>query len=796
MRPSWISKRAGIALAAVLFALIYALQLVSSTKHDIYATLYAIPIVVLALVLGRRGGLAGAALSMVLIASRLLLQDVPGAEVRFGVRSLMLIVVGWAVGTLVDRLRRSHALLTSVIDTATDVIFVKDHHGRYLVVNRAGADMMGMRTEDVLGRTDFELFPREVAETFTADDAKAIRSGTTFSTDETFVVNGVERLVWTSKSPLHDEQGHPTGVVGVARDITDRSRRQRELVAAHERFRRALEESPIGVGVTDLSGCFVEVNAALAQLLGRPVSELVGQSDLSFTHPADVPMCERAFARLSAGDTESLHVEKRFLDSNGHPVWVHQSLALIRDDQGAPAQLLVQVLDVTERQRNEEFLAHQALHDALTGLPNRQLLLERIDHALHRHQRDQRRLLGLVFIDLDRFKPINDTLGHSIGDVVLTEVARRLQSLVRTGDTVARLGGDEFTILAEDLESEADADHIAERVLDAVTRPFHVAGREVFVGASIGIAYARESAGVSAETLLRDADTAMYEAKRTAGKIVVHTDALRAVGQERLDIEAGLRDALQRDAFILEYQQQIDLRSGRPVGVEALVRWVRPDGEIASPATFIPLAEETGLIVPIGELVLDRACGSMAAHRDVAESAGIRLAINLSARQFADAGMADRVRRALAEHRLEPDRLELEITESVLMRDAELTLSTLQTLKQLGVHVAVDDFGTGYSSLAYLQRFPVDRVKIDRSFVNSLDSLGSPASRLVEAIVSMAHALGMDVVAEGVEDVHQLETLHAIGVDVVQGYLIGKPQPADDVWGAIADTLERSRRGS
>ncbi len=786
MRPSWISTRAAVAAAALLFALVYALQLAGGTEHDIFATLYVLPILVLGLALGRWGGLLGAAVGMVLIASRLALQEVELPAVRFGVRSLVLVVLGYTAGVLAERLRESNALLGAVVEAATDGIFVKDAQGRYLLINRAAAALLGKEPADFLGRIDVELMGREAAARSVASDAEAMRSDVPHSSDEALRVDGRERVFWVSKSPLRSRQGQVVGVVVVARDATERTRQATALVAAHQRFRRALEESPIGVGVMDLSGRLIEVNAALAELLGREADEVVGQNELAFTHPADVPMCERSFAMLRDGATESLHMEKRFIDAAGHAVWVHLSMALIRDERGAPAQLLTQVLDVTERQRNQDLLAHQALHDSLTGLPNRSLLLERIEHALQRRQRDDRNLVALIFIDLDRFKPINDTLGHSVGDAVLVEVARRLQGLVRAGDTVARLGGDEFTILAEDLESEADAHDVAGRIFEAVAQPFQVSGREVFVGASIGIAYARPRAAVGAETLLRDADTAMYEAKRTGRRVVVHTDALRAIGQHRLDVESGLREALQHDGFEIEYQPQIDLRTDRPVGVEALVRWRRPDGEIALPGTFIPLAEETGLIVPLGQLVLDRACAAAAAWGKATGASAVRLAVNLSARQFGDAALLHRIEGALRDNDLQPDQLELEITESVLMRDAELTLSTLRALKAVGVHVAVDDFGTGYSSLAYLQRFPVDRVKIDRSFVSTMHSGASASTRLVEAIVSMAHALGMDVVAEGVEDCHQLEILRSVGVDVGQGYLLGRPQAAEQVLSRLA----------
>jgi diguanylate cyclase (GGDEF)-like protein len=421
---------------------------------------------------------------------------------------------------------------------------------------------------------------------------------------------------------------------------------------------------------------------------------------------------------------------------------------------------------------------HQATHDALTGLPNRTLVLDRLTHALARSRRRPRGL-AVLFVDLDRFKVVNDSLGHSVGDEVLVRVGQRLQEAVRPGDTVARLAGDEFVVICEDVEDERDVLRVAERVAEAVAAPIPLYGRDTILTASVGIALACED--TRAEDLLRDADVAMYRAKeRGRARMEVFDQAMRTRMLRRLEIEHALRRALQEGAFTLHYQPTVHVESGRVISVEALLRWEHSEWGLVMPGEFVPLAEETGLIVPMGKWVVEEACRQMAAWRRAQPgSADVSVSVNLSARQFADPNLVEIVSAALRESGLAPSGLWLEITESVLMEEAETTVETLRALRSLGVHLSIDDFGTGYSSLSYLKRFPVDVLKIDRSFV---DGLGTDPEdeAIVTAVVRLAQALDLDVVAEGVETAEQLAELRRLGCTAVQGFYFGRPRPADE----------------
>ena len=418
---------------------------------------------------------------------------------------------------------------------------------------------------------------------------------------------------------------------------------------------------------------------------------------------------------------------------------------------------------------------HQANHDHLTGLPNRALVLDRLDQSLARARRD-RSEVGVLFVDLDRFKVVNDTLGHSVGDEVLVRIGERLRATVRPADTVGRLAGDEFVVVCEDL-GPVELLEVAERVAAAIEAPLPLYGRDAVITASIGIAQPR--GGGQAEDILRDADVAMYRAKeRGRSRIEVFDEAIRARLLERVETEQALRRALHRGDLRLHYQPVLTVDTGELVSFEALVRWEHPDRGLVPPDEFIPLAEDTGLIIPIGRWVLREACNQLAEWRASAPgSRGLRVAVNLSARQFTDPDLAGSIAEALAAAEVPPDALLLEITESVLMEEVEATAATLRALKELGVGLSIDDFGTGYSSLSYLKRFPVDDLKIDRSFV---DGLGVDADdhAIVSAVVSMAHAMGLNVIAEGVETSRQLEELRLLGCDSAQGYLLGRPQPA------------------
>ncbi|HEX9969879.1 MAG TPA: EAL domain-containing protein [Acidimicrobiales bacterium] len=427
---------------------------------------------------------------------------------------------------------------------------------------------------------------------------------------------------------------------------------------------------------------------------------------------------------------------------------------------------------------------HQATHDGLTGLPNRNLVIDRLTHAIARARR-RPNTLAVLFIDLDRFKVVNDSLGHSVGDEVLVQVAQRLEAAVRPGDTVARLAGDEFVVVCEDVEGDCDVLALAERIAEAVAAPIPLYGRDAIITASIGIALA--STDTRAEDLLRDADVAMYRAKeRGRARLELFDADMRTRMLQRLEIEHALRRALQRREFVLYYQPTVSVETGQVTSFEALLRWPDPERGLVMPDEFIPVAEENGLIVPLGRWALEEACRQLAEWRAVhPECADLQVSVNLSARQFADPDLVPVVAGALRDAGLDPSGLWLEITESVLMEEAESTVETLRALRALGIHLSIDDFGTGYSSLSYLKRFPVDTLKIDRSFV---DGLGTDAEdeAIVTAVVRLAQALELGVVAEGVETAAQLAELRRLGCTAVQGYYLGRPMPASEVVASLA----------
>ena len=441
--------------------------------------------------------------------------------------------------------------------------------------------------------------------------------------------------------------------------------------------------------------------------------------------------------------------------------------------------------DISDHKAFELRLAHQATHDPLTGLPNRTLLLDRLEGALARALRHNRRV-AVLFLDLDHFKVVNDSLGHSLGDRLLVGIAERLTVALRPGDTVARFGGDEFVILCEDLVDDAEAILIAERIDEALSGPFTIDDTEVFMGVSIGIALP-DGRDTEAETLIRDADAAMYRAKdRGRARWELFDNAMRASAVDRLDIENALRRALERRELRIFYQPIIDLHDGTIDGVEALLRWEHSERGLLPPLDFITVAEETGLIVPIGSWVLDQACRQVQRWQSVSNNPRpLRLSVNISGRQLGHPRLVEDVAAVLADTGINPAHVELEITESVLMDDVDMSAETLGRLHQLGIKLAVDDFGTGYSSLSYLRRFPVDLLKVDRSFVDGLGEDPSD-SAIVTAIITLAHALGLSAVAEGVESPLQLAELRRLGCDRAQGYFMARPAGGHEIGELLA----------
>jgi len=516
------------------------------------------------------------------------------------------------------------------------------------------------------------------------------------------------------------------------------------------------------------------VTPSVLRALGYEAGALVGASLVELVHPSDVPLVRGFFAEALADGEVTPAVEWRMRARDGR--WLSfENVATPRLDDPTVRGVVVASRDVSERARLVTQLEHLAFHDPLTNLPNRALFRDRVDQALARSDRYGRGV-AVLFLDLDHFKHVNDSLGHEAGDRLLVEVASRLSDCIRRVDTACRLGGDEFAVLLEGVAKDEDLLDVPHRVVEALSLPITIAGKEFVVGASIGVA--RAEAGETADDVLRNADVAMYHAKsRGRGVCQVFEPYMHEAAVERLTLEADLRRALACDEFHVAFQPIVELESGRIVGVETLLRWDHPTRGAVSPARFVPLAEETGLIVPLGAWVLREACRRVASWRAHGEHADLHVTVNLSGRQLQDADLVDTVRRTVEESGLPPDRLVLEITESVVMQNTAVTLLRLRELRALGVRLAIDDFGTGYSSLAYLHRFPLDILKVDRAFVELLARSGDevPDVAIAQTIVQLAHSLRLATIAEGIEEPAQLEALLRFGCQFGQGYHFSPP---------------------
>ena len=518
----------------------------------------------------------------------------------------------------------------------------------------------------------------------------------------------------------------------------------------------------------------IYVNPAFERLTGYLKDEALGRNARILLGTELAQQQTDALRHLLKEGREGTVVLKCF-KKNGDTFWNELSVSPVRDNQGTVTHSISIFTDVTDRKLDEESLIRNAQYDALTGLPNGVLFLDRLEHSISSAVRRQR-LISVLFIDIDHFKTINDTLGKGAGDLLLVEAALRLQRCLRDGDTVARLGSDEFVMLFDDLEREDAIEPVAERILASMSKAFMLEGQEAFVSASIGVSiFPRD--GADGETLIRHADIAMYRAKQYGRNIFqVFSEEMQSNIVHRMSLEANLRRALERNEFVLHYQPQLNLANGRIVGAEALIRWQHPEMGMVSPAQFIPLAEETGLIVPMGEWVIDTACNQVRLWHE----AGLkmpRVAVNISARQFRQKDLLKVVEQSLRLHRQEASVLEIELTESMVMHDPDRTILLLRKMKEMGLHISLDDFGTGYSSLSYLRRFPIDVLKVDQSFVRDVTTSPDDAA-IAASIIALAHSLNLTTVAEGVETAGQLEYLTRQKCDVMQGYFFSKPLTA------------------
>jgi diguanylate cyclase (GGDEF)-like protein/PAS domain S-box-containing protein len=569
----------------------------------------------------------------------------------------------------------------------------------------------------------------------------------------------------------------------------------RALVSARERLRSSFHQSPVGmalVSLVDDPGRFVEVNPALCLALGRDAAELADLHLREVIDPADMPRISQAYQALVSGDNTIYRVQVRGRRGDGEEVWLQLTGSLITDGPGqSPSHGLAHIQDVTDQKRAEAELTRLALHDGLTGLANRTLFQDRLEQARARAARSGRPV-AVLLLDLDGFKQINDGLGHSVGDQVLVETAKRLAGCVRIGDTVARLGGDEFTVLLEDADQPPAPADLADRVLDTLACPIAVEGRQLTLTASVGIAVAHP--GDDAVDLLRDADVAMYAAKAGGGNRYAHFEPfMHAAAQEHLTLSSDLRHALARRELEVHFQPALTLATGEVIGAEALLRWRHPTHGLLPPLRFIPLAEQSGEIVPIGRWVIEQACRHAVAWA-ARHGRYIDVSVNVSGRQLESSTLVGDIAAILQACGLPHEHLILEITESVLMNDVDEVQSRLTALKQLGVRLALDDFGTGYSSLAYLRRFPIDLLKIDKTFIDEVAAEvpdGAADGSLVRAIVDLGTHLGLTTVAEGVEQADQARLLRDLGCDAAQGYLYARPMPA----AAFADYLDEHPPG-
>ena len=687
-----------------------------------------------------------------------------------------------------DALAQSEERFRSLVQHAADVAFVLDPDATITYASPA-VERFGYTPDRLIGVPSRDLIHPDDVVRFRDTVMDSMRSTGTASVEWRFrTAEGAYRWV---EEILTDMRDVPAvgGYVANVRDITDRKQAEQERIEAEERFRQGFERSAFGLAILDLSHSCTSANPALAELLGYPVEQLLGRRPVEFMHPAEADAAREGVERLLRSDGPPHYKrEHRMVRSDGSLVWVLIDMTVVRDANEQPSYYFVQVRDIADRKRVEEALEHQALHDDLTRLPNRLLLVDRLSHSLARTDRTDHNL-AVLFLDLDRFKLVNDGLGHVVGDQLLVEVAQRLQHAVRGSDTVARFGGDEFVIVREDVHDVSEAIEFAERVAAILHEPIAVSGREIYATTSIGIAIGGQNA--SAEQLLRDADAAMYRAKDLGrARIELFSHELQQRVAARLDLESALRQAIDRDELELLYQPIVRLADGRVVGAEALLRWHREGHGVVLPADFIPVAEETGLIVPIGTWALEHALTELRAltrSRDAADWP--LLAVNLSALQLRLPTSIEMVRNAIRTSGVDPSMLSLEITESALMDDIDVSARAMHALRDLGVRLAVDDFGTGSSSLAYLKRLPVDSLKIDRSFIAGLPSDLHDRS-ITQAIITLGSSLGLAIVAEGVETVEQWIALDELGCTVGQGFLWSPPIPA----AAFAPLLTGLRR--
>ncbi|WP_429885475.1 EAL domain-containing protein [Geoalkalibacter halelectricus] len=685
------------------------------------------------------------------------------------------------------REQEREARFRAVIGQVNDAFFLVAPDGRLVDFNEQACALAGLPREALARKRWPDFLPKPCRESG-CQGMVGNFSGLAPVHECSFQgVDGRLLPVEINAGPL--EQDGQTLVFYLVRDISERRRAEAQLLQSERRFRSIFEGASVGMCTLSPAGEILQVNQAALRMLGYDALELVGRRVHELTHPEDLAATE-TFYRHSATRDRHFSYHKRYLRKDGEVVWGHASVAWVRDEQGEVQFGIGLLQDLTAHREAENRAEQLSKFDKLTGLPNRDLFQQRLKLTVERLEAEGGSL-AVLFLDLDRFKRINDTIGHPTGDEVLRQIARRLLEVPEAADTVARLGGDEFGLLLGGAQSAEEAGRLAQEILRRISQPMEVEEHVFEISASIGIAMLPMD-GQDVESLLKNAEMAMYQTKsegRNSYQFYSIEMHARAVYGQML--ESHLLQALERGELDLHYQPQVSLSGQEVVGVEALMRWTSPALGKVPPDKFIPLAEESELILRLGEWALRTACRQAKAWQE-AGLEGLRMAVNVSGRQFRQPGFAELVSGILAETGLAPQCLEIELTESCLVDNPREVQTILHRLRYLGIQVAVDDFGTGYSSLSYLKLFPLDRIKIDRSFVRDIDSDPDDAA-IASAIIAMAHSLGMQVIAEGVENQSQLDFLGGRGCEEVQGFLYSRPLPAAELTGFLHD--RRSQAG-
>ncbi len=716
--------------------------------------------------------------------------------------------------TLLGRLEEDVHFRQALMENLPCPVYLKNPAGAFMGCNRAFEDFLGLPRHEIIGHTTEEVAPPDLARISRVKDPELFANPGSQSYEACVChADGSFHDVIFSKATFCGPTGAVAGLVGLMLDVSELRRTEEKLrsitcdlesqverrtahllavnaklkaeimerkiavaavAKAEQKYRSIFENAIEGIFQSTPEGRFINANPALARIFGFDTPEQLMREVTDAAAIYVDPERRTEFMRLLHMDGTVAGLESQIRRRDGQLLWISENARIVRDKDGNIAYYEGTLVDVTERRLAQEELARRSFYDTLTGLPNKALFMDRLTQVMTRARRSKDYRYAVLFLDLDRFKVVNESLGHSRGDKLLRNISRKLTLELRGNDSVARFGGDEFAVLLDDLTAPRQAIAVAKRIREALSEPVTIDEHEVFTSASIGVVLGSEH-DTSAEQILRDADIAMNRAKK-AGKsqFKIFSSQMHAQAMRLLNLEGDLRRALDRGEFLLHYQPIVSLADGQLRGFEALVRWLHPSRGLIPPGDFISLAEETGLILPLGAWVLDHACNQLAHWNRNNPDRGLTMSVNLSAAQINHANLVDQVDRVLRKTGLPPQSLKLEITESVVMQNAEAASSLLKQLRDLSVKLSIDDFGTGYSSLSYLNRFPVDTLKIDRSFVSGMadqtENLG-----IVQSVVTLAHTLGMDVVAEGVETTEQMDSLKGLDCEFAQGYLFSRP---------------------